>query len=230
MSHEEIDRALAESFQDHRLSRSERKELRRALPSPPAGSAERDRARAKAFELVRDALPPEHRAPLEWLADVVRALDAGQANGPELPLAEVSFSPGAACRSRIAGLAEGARERLDVCVYALTDDRIAEALLAAHRRGVRVRVISDDDKAADLGSDHARLAAAGIPVAVDDTPYHMHHKFLIADGRTLATGSYNFTRQAAERNLEALIVTDDPRLAGPFGEEFERLWRRFAPR
>ncbi len=42
--------------------------------------------------------------------------------------------------------------------------------------GVAIRVLSDDDKSADEGSDVMRFERAGIPVRVDRTEHHMHHK------------------------------------------------------
>ncbi|MCA9056002.1 MAG: endonuclease, partial [Planctomycetaceae bacterium] len=51
-----------------------------------------------------------------------------------------------------------ARETVDVCVFTITDDRITRAILDAHRRRVRIRILSDDDKSGDLGSDVERLA------------------------------------------------------------------------
>jgi phosphatidylserine/phosphatidylglycerophosphate/cardiolipin synthase-like enzyme len=57
----------------------------------------------------------------------------------------------------------------------------------------------------------------------------MHHKFAVFDARTLLTGSYNWTRSAAEDNRENVLVVDDPRLVRPFVETFEELWAAFAP-
>ena len=121
-----------------------------------------------------------------------------------------------------------ARNTADLCVFTITDDRISSSILAAHARGVRVRIITDNDKAHDLGSDIERLAAAGIAVRIDRTPFHMHHKFAIIDGRRLLNGSYNWTRGAARDNQENLIVCDDARLVAAFQQEFEQLWTRFA--
>ena len=114
-----------------------------------------------------------------------------------------------------------------MCVFTITDDRIADAMLAAHRRGVRVRVITDNDKALDEGSDAQRLERAGVALRIDQTEHHMHHKFAVFDGERLLTGSYNWTRSAARNNEENLIVTRDPGLVRAFSEEFERLWARF---
>jgi phosphatidylserine/phosphatidylglycerophosphate/cardiolipin synthase-like enzyme len=50
----------------------------------------------------------------------------------------------------------------------------------------------------------------------------------VFDGRTAVTGSYNWTRTAAEQNQENLVVSDDPRLVRTLADEFERLWRSFS--
>ncbi len=69
---------------------------------------------------------------------------------------------------------------------------------------------------------------AGIPLRVDRSPFHMHHKFLVVDGQTLLTGSYNWTRGAARDNEENLIVTGEPRLVSAFAAAFDRLWERLS--
>lgn len=142
---------------------------------------------------------------------------------------EAHFSPGDECLNAIRAQLDRARATVDVCVFTITDDRIAEALLAAHRRGVHVRVVTDNDKALDEGSDVRRLERAGIEVREDRTEFHMHHKFAVFDSKVLLTGSYNWTRGAARYNEENLIVTDDARLVGPFTREFQALWSRLAP-
>src|SRR5262249_52240936 len=141
--------------------------------------------------------------------------------------AEVQFSPGDQCCRRIVNLLDGCRRSADLCVFTITDDRIAQSVLAVHRRGARVRVVTDDEKANDEGSDVRRMAAAGIPVRVDDSPFHMHHKFALFDGGTVLTGSYNWTLGAARNNQENLVISNDRRLVNAFTGEFERLWKQF---
>ena len=141
-------------------------------------------------------------------------------------MAEAYFSPGDDCPRAIGRLLASARRTADICVFTITDDRLSDAILDAHRRGVAVRIITDDAKAEDLGSDVGRFERAGIPMRVDRSPFHMHHKFAILDGATLLTGSYNWTRGAARDNEENLIVTDDPRLVAPFAATFDRLWEK----
>jgi len=58
----------------------------------------------------------------------------------------------------------------------------------------------------------------------------MHHKFALFDGRLLLTGSYNWTRGAADDNHENFVVTDDPHLLRAYAQAFEDLWHQFEER
>lgn len=57
----------------------------------------------------------------------------------------------------------------------------------------------------------------------------MHHKFAIVDGRTLITGSLNWTTQAIQNNRENVLVLEDAEYVKPFLEEFERVWEEYNP-
>ena len=96
--------------------------------------------------------------------------------------------------------------------------------MAAHRRGVSVRVITDNEKSLDEGSDARGLERVGVAVRVDRSEAHMHHKYAIFDEEVLLTGSYNWTRSAALYNRENLVVTREARLVAAFGRDFEALW------
>lgn len=143
------------------------------------------------------------------------------------------FSPGDACWHHIVQCLNAARKTADLCVFTITDDRISRAVLEAHRRGVKVRIISDADKAHDLGSDMKQFADEGIAVKLvrvvgahdPGVSGHMHHKFAVFDGSRLVNGSYNWTRGAANVNHENLIDTAEPGLLRQFVAEFERLWK-----
>ena len=55
----------------------------------------------------------------------------------------------------------------------------------------------------------------------------MHHKFCVVDKSVLLTGSYNWTKSAADRNQENLLVTEDPKMVKAYISEFENLWDTF---
>lgn len=226
MTPPEIDVWLARTLQDRRLSRNERQVLAGFAADCPS-AADRREVVHRAFECARAALGgADDRPVLDWLEDVVKTVREVEPTAAGPHLAEAYFSPGDECFRAILRLLAGARKTAEVCVFTITDDRLAAGLLDAHRRGVAVRVITDDSKADDLGSDVDRLEQAGIPVRVDRSPFHMHHKFAVLDGSALLTGSYNWTLGAARDNEENLVVSDDPRLLSPFSATFERLWER----
>jgi phosphatidylserine/phosphatidylglycerophosphate/cardiolipin synthase-like enzyme len=89
----------------------------------------------------------------------------------------------------------GARRRVLLAGYTFTSDRVADALVAAERRGVTVRVLVDGDPVGGRSVRGAatldRLAAAGVDVAVLGGPrarfdYH-HPKYAVVDDRALVT-------------------------------------------
>lgn len=220
---------LEASLTDLRLADDEKRELIAALreASPPEEGLRRLRNRA--FELVRGRVgQADTQALLKWLEGIVRALDVGR-TPVGVVRTEAFFSPGQDCLQLIQRHLRGAGRSLDLCVFTISDDRIALEILAAHRRGVAVRLLTDNEKEADAGSDIARLRAAGIPTAVDRSAAHMHHKFAIVDGAWLLNGSYNWTRSACEFNEENLVVSNDPALVGQFAGRFETLWKALVP-
>jgi phosphatidylserine/phosphatidylglycerophosphate/cardiolipin synthase-like enzyme len=222
------DKMLEQTLEDSRLSNSERQALKERIREAALDDRNRAVLRSRAFEMARQKLEGGASPDVvTWLEEVNKLLLPFAGDGAE-PFVEAHFSPGEGCVRRIMGLLRGSRKTADVCVYTITDDRIAGEVLDAHRRGVTVRVVTDNEKAYDTGSDVLQMARAGIPVRIDDSPYFMHHKFAIFDADILLTGSYNWTRGAADNNEENLILTNDRRLLSAFRGEFERLWTRFA--
>ena len=138
---------------------------------------------------------------------------------------EAYFSPGESILRKLRGLLGSARLSVDLCLFTVSDDRLTQCIIEAHQRGVTVRLITDNDKRHDEGSDIASIARAGIQVRMDEGEEHMHHKFALFDAECLATGSYNWTR-GATTNFENLLVTWSPVAVGMFSEEFEALWKR----
>jgi len=119
------------------------------------------------------------------------------------------------------------KKTLEVCVFTITDDSVANILIDLHKKGIKVRVITDDDQSASTGSDIQSLKKAGIPVEMDKSPYHMHNKFAIIDGLLLINGSYNWTTTANTKNNENMIITNNKGLVQSFSKYFESLWQDF---
>ena len=226
MQPEELQSLLKQSLEDLILSRGERQALRQVLEDIAPAPNQIAQIRHMIFETARAKVDQRDAGlVLDWLEELMKLLQAQGAAETEILSPESHFSPSEDCPQRIIQLVHATRTDLDICVFTITDDRLAEAILQAHHRKVAIRIITDNEKAYDPGSDVERLQGAGIPLKVDQTPFHMHHKFALFDRQLLLTGSYNWTRGAARDNLENYIVTCERRLVEPFLEVFERLWR-----
>ncbi|MHB1951617.1 MAG: phospholipase D family nuclease, partial [Acidiferrobacteraceae bacterium] len=136
----------------------------------------------------------------------------------------VAFSPrGGATRLVEAAIAKAHRS-IDVQAYSFTSTPIARALLRAHGRGVRVRVVLDRQSVRRHYRAVYLLAAANIPLWEDDAVRIAHSKVMIIDRRAILTGSFNFTFAAAADNSENVLwIRNAPELARAYERDFS--WR-----
>ena len=238
MNAADAERFLTQSLADRKLSGGEKQALADWLSRNATSDQSKGVVRHAAFDAARKAAAdPDTAHLIDWLEDVLKVvapvMQAMPAGGSHDSMAV--FAPGDGCWQHIVHRLREAHRTADLCVFTITDDRISRAVLDAHQRGVKVRVISDDEKQHDAGSDIAKFLDAGIPVKLDDIhgpaapglTGHMHHKFAVFDSSRLLAGSYNWTRGAAESNYEDLIDCTEPKLIAAFAAEFERLWNKF---
>lgn len=139
-----------------------------------------------------------------------------RANLPEkiLPAAgtiQFAFTPGDDAAGLIIGALNQARSEVLVQAYSFTHQKIADALLAAARRGVSVRIIADRSQIKRMERGLIPyLAASGLEVYVDAKHDAAHNKLMIIDASEelpiIITGSYNFTHAAQSRNAENVLV------------------------
>jgi cardiolipin hydrolase len=108
-----------------------------------------------------------------------------------------------------------------------SDNHLSVSIILAHQRKVNVRILTDNDKANDRGSDVYALKQQGIPVCMDSSPNHMHHKFALVD-QSLVNGSFNWTRSASDYNQENIVISDHTGVVQSFDKAFEGLWSRFS--
>jgi phosphatidylserine/phosphatidylglycerophosphate/cardiolipin synthase-like enzyme len=111
---------------------------------------------------------------------------------------------------------------VDVAIYRLDLWSIRDALIRAHRRGVRVRVVTDSDHEDE--AEIVDLRTAGILVIGDRREPLMHHKFIVIDGIDVWTGSMNYTVSGAYRNNNNLIRIRSSRVGQDYTREFEEMF------
>ena len=222
-----LEQTLIESFEDYRLTTNEKHNLKELLAQIKNEPTKLSFIRNKAFALVADNFrlnPIDHSLTLKWLENIVRTIDS--IRPVESSQSSSYFSPGKECAKKIISLIERAKVSVDICVFTISDDNISQSILSAHNRGIKVRVVSDNDKANDLGSDVYSLSKKGVNVKIDRSASHMHHKFAIVDTKQLINGSFNWTRSASNYNQENIVVTSDFNLIADFQKTFEKLWRQ----
>ena len=122
----------------------------------------------------------------------------------------------------LADAIDAAQYSVDVAIYHLDLWSIRDALIRAHRRGVRVRVVIESDyyDEAEIGE----LEVAGIEVVGDLREHLMHHKFVVLDGLEVWTGSMNFTVRGAYINNNNLLAVRSTDLAHWYTGEFEDMF------
>lgn len=127
-----------------------------------------------------------------------------------------------------------ATDEIRAAIAWFTDQTIAEVLMEAAQKGVKVSLIVENDEINHQSRiDFQTLQKYGIQIIWADvvTGGKMHHKFCVIDRKKVLWGSYNWTYGGAIYNKENLsIVDDDPNLAQLFLEEFNQLLNEFGPK
>lgn len=139
---------------------------------------------------------------------------------------DVYFSPEDEPRLALLDVINGADSEIRFMAFSFTDEAVAEALIAAERRGVEVQGVFETFQAGNAYSQDDRLRNLDFDVRLDGNGGVMHHKVMIIDGQTVVTGSYNFTLNASRSNDETLMVLEDSTIAAAFLEEWERVWEQ----
>jgi phosphatidylserine/phosphatidylglycerophosphate/cardiolipin synthase-like enzyme len=151
---------------------------------------------------------------LYWVRLVLRRLSAPPSVTPH-------FSPKGGCTEAVVREINAVRHEVLVLAYGFTSRPIAEALVAAKLRGVHVEIILDHSNENDVHSDLHFLLEQGLVPVVDAHHAIAHNKVMILDGRTLITGSFNFTNHAETSNAEnMLIIKGHPDLVRAYRQDF----------
>lgn len=140
------------------------------------------------------------------------------------------FSPEDNIQKTLVNTINNAQRNILVQAYLFTDERVGNALIAAHKRGVNVEILLDSEMAlAGKNILTMHLFEAGIPIRLETQYENAHNKIMIFDHDTakavVVTGSYNFTYSAQKRNAENVVVI---RNAPAIVARYVNNWRKHA--
>ena len=109
---------------------------------------------------------------------------------------------------------------------------MADALVAAHERGVAVRIAYNLDYAAPIP---VPPPPEGVPDLIEQLPVEtqgiagepdlMHHKYVVRDGESVWTGSMNWTGDSWTRQENVVAVVHHEYVAANYTRNFEELWQ-----
>ncbi len=159
------------------------------------------------FTLALTGAAAKEKSPTitDRLAEYVHSVADKAPSGPAI---ETAFSPEAGSQALIVKVINSSEKSIRLAAYSFTSPVVVRALMNAKRRGVDVQVVVDQKGNKSKASIAALnlIVNAGIP-AKTISRYAIHHdKFIVSDGRHVQTGSFNYSKSAAERNSENVIV------------------------
>lgn len=131
--------------------------------------------------------------------------------------ARVCFSPGGGCTAILLKAISLARSEILIQAYSFLSPSLAQSLIDAHRRGVKVELILDKSERQEGLTPPTEMANAGIPVYLDGVHAIANNRIIIIDKKTIVTGSFNFNKASEEMNAENMLVLE--------AEELARLYR-----
>jgi len=109
---------------------------------------------------------------------------------------------GAPIEDALVQLIDSAQQSIYAAIFELNSEPVTQALIRAHQRGVRVRVVTDNKHGLnDPETTLTELQDAGIQVVADTSNRNlMHDKFFVIDGLYVWTGSTNITHNGMYNN------------------------------
>ena len=108
--------------------------------------------------------------------------------------------------------------------YGFTALPLSDALIRAHRRGVKVELIQDEKSSQNNRDAINQLIDSGIDVRSDGKHAIQHNKVMLIDDNIVITGSYNFTNSAEKRNAENIMIIKSDYAAKRYSDNWSIHW------
>ena len=147
------------------------------------------------------------------------------------PLVQVLVTrPGDAIRLAALSAIAAAHQSIDIAMYVLSYRPALDALAAAVRRGVRVRVLLDPTQAQNNDAmTELRAAGAAVRLYTQAGDELLHAKLAVFDRASTLFGSCNWSRSGFSRNHELDLMVRDPGMATVFLSRLDQDWLASAP-
>ena len=144
---------------------------------------------------------------------------------------------------------DSATKSVDMALFVLSDQRLANILENRHQQSVQIRALIEPQFAYRPYSETLDMMGVALSnkckYEVDNHPWQnpittvgvpvlpkgdlLHHKFGVIDSQTVITGSHNWSDAANNGNDETLVVIKNPIVAAHYVREFARLYAKVKP-
>lgn len=139
-----------------------------------------------------------------------------------------------------------AQQRVDMALFVFSAQNLTGVIAGLQAKGVHLRLLADPGFASrsfsevldllgialadrhcklEAGNQPLKQAAEGVGIPQLARGDKLHHKVGVIDGKTVITGSFNWSPSAAHQNDEVLLLIHSPLLAAHFTREIDRLWK-----
>jgi phosphatidylserine/phosphatidylglycerophosphate/cardiolipin synthase-like enzyme len=141
---------------------------------------------------------------------------------------EAYFSPDDRVAKQIVDRISSAQTSIFFLAYSFNSSSIANAMLVKAQAGVTLAGVFEQTQVAanKNSSQYEPLRLAGLDVWLDANPRNMHDKIIIIDGKTVITGSYNFTATAENKNDENILIINSADIAALYMQTFQRIYNQ----
>lgn len=136
----------------------------------------------------------------------------------------VYFTPPVGAAAAIVRSIDASEREVLVQAYSFTHNAIAQALVRAHQRGVKVNVLLDSNSEKTNRYVIEVLTQAQIQTRYDGKHAIAHNKVMVIDETLVITGSFNFTNAAENRNAENVLLLKSVELAQRYKSEWRSHW------
>lgn len=183
-------------------------------------------------EKIPDSLKPVHAEMLFWRNSIIArtglpferykdsySIEAGGGNKIDL-----FFAPSPKIQKHLEDFIQSAEASLDICIFDLDLENVIKAIISEEKKKVKVRILTDTDNI--FLRELSPLKKAAVTIKGDDRKAFMHNKFIVADGKRVWTGSFNFTKNCAFKNDNNALILNSTQLAANYTLQFNELWNR----
>ena len=134
--------------------------------------------------------------------------------------AEISFAEN---RDKIISAINRAKVSIDIAMAWFTSNAFLPILLAKQQEEVTIRIILNRDA---INQNGCNLEAFNVRYRRGEHGGFMHNKLCIIDNQIVITGSYNWSDNAENHNVENVAFITDNNIATQTTLEFRRLWEQ----